>query len=107
MPSMAQAQILRLAQVRAALSSGEARRLRTEARLSLAEVAEACGADQSTVWRWERGERRIRNGELALAYANLLDDLRRHTQNSSGHDGGARSSHLTPPTETASTAYRR
>lgn len=103
---MAQVQILRLVQVRAAIRSGEARRLRQGAKLSLAEVGAACGADQSTVWRWEMGKR-LPRGELALAYGNVLDDLRRHAQNSSGHDDGARSSRLTPPRETASTEYQR
>ncbi|MFJ2631096.1 helix-turn-helix domain-containing protein [Streptomyces sp. NPDC087422] len=72
---MAQAQILRLAWVRAAVSSGEARRLRESARLSISEVASACGVDQSTVWRWERGTRSPR-GDKALRYGELIESLR-------------------------------
>lgn len=73
---MNQAPILRLAGVRAAASSGEARRLREIAQLSIGEVAKACGVDQSTVWRWERGTRKPR-GEAALAYGELIESLRK------------------------------
>ena len=73
---MAQAQLLRLADVRAALSSGEAQRLREAAQLSIGEVARACGVDQSTVWRWERGIRKPR-ADVADAYGQLIDSLRK------------------------------
>ncbi|MFF1702572.1 helix-turn-helix domain-containing protein [Streptomyces sp. NPDC058252] len=73
---MNQAPILRLAGVRAAVSSGEARQLREMAQLSIGEVAKACGVDQSTVWRWERGTRKPR-GEAALAYGELIESLRK------------------------------
>lgn len=73
---MAQTQILRLARVRAAVSSGEARRLREAARLSIGEVASACGVDQSTIWRWERGTRSPRGSDKVLRYGELLDLLR-------------------------------
>lgn len=73
---MNQAPILRLAGVRAAVSSGEARRLREIAQLSIGEVAKACGVDQSTVWRWERGTRKPR-GDAALAYGELIESLRK------------------------------
>jgi DNA-binding transcriptional regulator YiaG len=69
------AQLLRLAEVRAAVSSGEARRLREAADLSISEIARACGVDQSTVWRWERGARKPR-GEAALKYGELINELR-------------------------------
>jgi DNA-binding transcriptional regulator YiaG len=72
---MAQAQILRLVRVRAAASSGEARRLREAAQLSISEVASVCGVDQSTVWRWERGTRSPR-GLAALRYGDLIETLR-------------------------------
>lgn len=73
------AQLLRLADVRAALSNGEARRLREAADLSISEIAHACGVDQSTVWRWERGTRKPR-GEAALRYGQLIEDLRKRTE---------------------------
>ncbi|MFI2367262.1 helix-turn-helix domain-containing protein [Streptomyces sp. NPDC018833] len=72
---MAQNHILRLAQVRAAVANGEAKRLREAAQLSIGEVAEACGVDQSTVWRWERGTRKP-HGEKALRYGDLINSLR-------------------------------
>lgn len=73
---MTDTQVLRLADVRAAVTSGEAERLRTAAQLSIGEVARACGVDQSTVWRWERGTRKPR-GEAALAYGELIESLRK------------------------------
>lgn len=82
------AQILRLAQVRAAVSSGEARRLREEAQLSIGEVARACGVDQSTVWRWEKGVRQPR-GRPALVLADLLENLRETTHNAYQNSDGA------------------
>ncbi|WP_443041630.1 helix-turn-helix domain-containing protein [Streptomyces sp. B21-083] len=75
-PFVTDTQVLRLAEVRAVVASGEAEQLRTVARLSIGEVARACGVDQSTVWRWERGTRRPR-GEAALLYGQLIDRLRK------------------------------
>lgn len=67
---------VKLAEVRALATSGAARRIRQRANLSLAEVAAACGVDQSTVHRWECGKRSPR-GPAALRYAALLDALGR------------------------------
>lgn len=78
---MNQAPILRLMGIRAAVASGEARRLREAAHLSIGEVARACGVDQSTVWRWERGNRSPR-GASALRYADLIDSLRQSVERS-------------------------
>ena len=80
---MAQAQILRLADVRAALASGEAQRLREAAQLSIGEVARACGVDQSTVWRWEQGKR-LPRGETAIRYADVIDSLRKQASSTEG-----------------------
>lgn len=66
--------LLRLADVREAAESGEARRLRLAASLSLAEVARALGVSVPTVSRWETGERRPR-GKAAIRYARLLEAL--------------------------------
>ncbi|MGW1892111.1 helix-turn-helix domain-containing protein [Streptomyces sp. NPDC002004] len=79
---MAQANVLRLADVRLAVTSGEAERLRVAAQLSIGEVARACGVDQSTVWRWERGVRKPR-GEGAIAYGELIKALREKSSLSS------------------------
>lgn len=72
---MDQAQVLRIVELRTAVSTGEARRLRVAAQLSIGEVARSCGVDQSTVWRWEKGVRRPR-GSGALEYAELIAELR-------------------------------
>ncbi|MFJ6235081.1 helix-turn-helix domain-containing protein [Streptomyces griseus] len=61
--------------VRATVASGEARRLRVAAHLSISEMAKGCNVDQSTVWRWEKGLRTPR-GSGALRYGALLDSLR-------------------------------
>lgn len=76
---MAQAaQLLVLVRLRAVASSGEARRIREAARLSISELANACGVDQSTIWRWEHGHRSPR-GERGLAYGQLIETLRKET----------------------------
>ncbi|MGW3416495.1 helix-turn-helix domain-containing protein [Streptomyces phaeochromogenes] len=72
---MTKAHALRLVQLRAAISRGETRELRVAARLSISEMADACGVDQSTLWRWEQGKR-LPRGEHAVRYADLVDSLR-------------------------------
>ncbi len=64
-----------LARARALIASGEARRIRRAARLSLADVAAAIPADLSAVGRWERGQR-VPRGPAALQYAQLITRLR-------------------------------
>jgi DNA-binding transcriptional regulator YiaG len=64
-----------LAEARALIASGEARRIRRAARLSLADVAAAIPADLSAVGRWERGQR-VPRGTAALRYADLIARLR-------------------------------
>ncbi len=63
-----------LARVRAMTANGQAREVRTRARLSMADVAATLGVGTSTVARWETG-RRVPHGKAALRYAKLLDDL--------------------------------
>lgn len=65
---------LRLTEVRQMTGSGEARRIRLEAGLSLKELGAGCGSDQSTVFRWESGDRRPR-GVAALRYLELLEAI--------------------------------
>ncbi|WP_408909925.1 helix-turn-helix domain-containing protein [Streptomyces luteolus] len=72
--AMISADVLRLVQVRVKASTGAARLVRMNARLSLAEVAELCGVGASTVWRWEQGKR-VPRGEPALRYAQILEAL--------------------------------
>ena len=70
------AAVERLAEIRALAQSGEARRIRQQARLSQIDVAGAIGVDPSTVSRWEIGTRRP-HGAPAVAYAALLTRLKR------------------------------
>ncbi|GHC37874.1 helix-turn-helix transcriptional regulator [Streptomyces mobaraensis] len=71
---MVRTDVLQLVWVRDAAMSGSARQARTEARLTLSEIAELCEVDPSTVWRWEQGKRAPR-GEAALRYARVLRAL--------------------------------
>lgn len=67
--------VVMLAQTRRLVTSGEARRLRVAAAVSLREMANAVGVSPSTILRWERAERSPR-GEAAVRYGTLLDQLR-------------------------------
>lgn len=66
----------RLARVKAMAASGEARRVRLAARLSLRDVGLAVGVDQSTVSKWEAGDR-VPRGDAAWRYADLIERLQR------------------------------
>lgn len=65
---------LALARARAWAESGEARRRREAANLSLAEIAGAVGVAEATVSRWERG-RSSPHGPAAARYGELLARL--------------------------------
>lgn len=71
--------LVRLADVRRLAASGEAKRRREVADLSLSEVAQECEVDIATVWRWENGQRRPR-GLPAMRYGRLLDRLQAVTR---------------------------
>lgn len=60
-----------VARVRDDLASGRARGVRRAARLSMAEVASACGVSPQAVSYWERGEK-VPSVRHALAYGRLL-----------------------------------
>lgn len=66
--------IRRIAQVRAKALDGTARRIRTQAGISLREAAGAIRTAPSTLQRWETGEC-IPRKDAALAWAELLDTL--------------------------------
>lgn len=66
--------IVSLAKVRSLAASGTAKKIRVNSRLSLSEVAGACGVSEATVWQWENSGRRPR-GDAALRYAELLEAL--------------------------------
>ena len=65
-----------LREVRQWARSGEARRIRTAALLSQADIASAIGVDASTVARWEKGER-LPSATLAARYRSVLTLLAR------------------------------
>jgi DNA-binding transcriptional regulator YiaG len=66
--------LVELRDLRRFLRTGQARRLRLRAGLSLPEVAGAIGASAPAVYRWEVGERSPR-GERAVRYWRLLQSL--------------------------------
>jgi transcriptional regulator with XRE-family HTH domain len=66
---------IQVLQTRRLLASGEARRIRELAGLSLSDVAADIGVTGSAVYRWERGER-VPRGRAAADYAVLLLAMR-------------------------------
>jgi DNA-binding transcriptional regulator YiaG len=66
--------LMRLAAARRYCGTGEGRRIREEAQLSLTDLAEACGVDAATIAKWETGARRPRR-QAALRYAAVLEEL--------------------------------
>ncbi len=70
-----------LAAARALIASGEARRVRRAARVSLANVAHVIDADPSAVGRWERGDR-VPRDSAARKYAWLIARLRAQQEGS-------------------------
>jgi DNA-binding transcriptional regulator YiaG len=67
-------QALELTEARRLLQTGEARRIREAAGLSLQEVGEVVGTSSAALSRWETGQRRP-TGRAALRYARLLARL--------------------------------
>jgi len=65
----------RLVEARSLLASGEARRVRLAAGLSLEKMAVQVGVSVSAIYRWERGDR-VPRGRAATEYAALLLRLR-------------------------------
>jgi len=73
---VAHSRIVELVRVRRLARTGEARRIRLQSGLSLAEIADAVGVSVGAVSRWENGQRRP-TGDRALVYADLLGQLQR------------------------------
>jgi DNA-binding XRE family transcriptional regulator len=69
-------ELVRVAKGREYAASGIGRLARTRARLSLAAVGQAVGAEPTTVLRWESG-RFMPLGEHAVRYAGLVEALLR------------------------------
>lgn len=68
--------LTRIAKVRAMCASGDARRIREKARVTLREVATAIGADMSAVARWETGAA-MPTTQFVLAYGDALKAMAR------------------------------
>ena len=66
--------LVELRDLRRFLRTGQARKLRLRAGLSLPEVPGAVGASAPAVYRWEVGDRSPR-GERAVRYWRLLQSL--------------------------------
>jgi DNA-binding transcriptional regulator YiaG len=65
---------VKIAVARRLAKSGEGRRIRIHAGLSIGEVAEVCHVSHVSVGRWERGIRRP-TGSAAIRYAELMTAL--------------------------------
>lgn len=63
-----------VARLRRLISSGEARRRRIAANLSLREVAEDVRVTHGSIWNWETGRQRP-SGAPAIRYLATLDAL--------------------------------
>lgn len=66
----------RLALARRICTSGEARKRRLAAQLSLREVADACGVDPAAIQKWETGQRLPRR-DAALRYLAVIEMISR------------------------------
>lgn len=69
-------ELVRIADVRRMCVSGEAKRIREAARVSLREMGSAIGVDHKAVAQWETGSARPDAGN-ALAFAGALSALAR------------------------------
>lgn len=69
-------EIMLLVEAHKKARSGDAKRIRQRAGLTMAQVAAVIGVGESTVSRWEGGSRKPR-GEHALKWAALLNELER------------------------------
>ena len=76
---MANNNTLELIRVRRLITSGEARKRRKEAGISLSEMASGVEVDPSTIWRWETSRRRP-HGPPALRYLKVLDQIEKRAQ---------------------------
>lgn len=68
--------ILLLAAARRYAATGTGKRIRMAAGLSMAEIAEAVGVAEPTIWRWEEGKSRPRATAAAIHWADLLQQIK-------------------------------
>jgi DNA-binding transcriptional regulator YiaG len=71
---MQMSEIMLLVEAHKKARSGDAKKIRQKAGLTMAQVAAVIGVGESTVSRWEGGSRKPR-GEHALKWAALLNEL--------------------------------
>jgi len=74
---MSPSEIELLTWMRESSRSGELRRIRTVSDLSLDDVASVGPVHPTTVWKWEKGERRVTSSDAALRVGKLLRKLQR------------------------------
>ena len=67
-------ELVAVAKARRLANTGDAKRIRERASVSIREMADAVGAAPTTLWRWENGERRP-TGAAAAAWADALSLL--------------------------------
>lgn len=77
---MQMSEIMLLVEAHKKARSGDAKKIRQQAGLTMAQVAAVVGVGESTVSRWEGGSRKPR-GEHALKWAALLNELEQSTAN--------------------------
>ena len=77
---MSPSEIELLVWMRDASQTGELRRIRVESQLSLDDVASVGPVHPTTVWKWEKGERRVTSTKPALRVAQLLRKLQRQLE---------------------------
>ena len=68
-------QVTLIARGRRHAAEGTGRKIRTEAHVTVAQIASLVGVYPADVWRWERGA--IPRSKHALAWAQVLDHLER------------------------------
>lgn len=64
-----------VAKARHLLATGEAKQIRLSGHVEISAIARDLGVSQTTVWRWENGQR-IPRGPVAVRYAQILERLR-------------------------------
>jgi transcriptional regulator with XRE-family HTH domain len=77
---MSPSDIETLVWMRDASKTGELRRIRLESDLSLEDVASVGPVHITTVWKWEKGERRVTTSDAALRVGKMLRKLQRELE---------------------------
>ena len=105
MPPNPQDAIRQTVRARLLARSGEARRLREEAGLSIRELAAFLGVDPSSVSRWETGEAVPSRRGVAIRLAEALDEMATVLGKAERQENRGRE--LSPPAAGTKTAVTR